>query len=262
MRAALTIAGSDSSSGAGVQADLKTFAALGVYGTSAITGVTSQSTMGVAGVLPLPADVVRSQIECVFDDIPIAAVKTGMLATADIVLLVAETMARRQVEKLVVDPVATATSGTVRTLLDSNGVSLMKTRLLPAASVVTPNVFEAGALAGIAVTSSATAREAAKRIFDLGPGAVVIKGGHLDGNSAIDTLFDGRTFTEFSAPRSAAGPIHGAGCTFAAAIAAGLALGDDTAHAVERAKRYVTGAIEHSLAIGHGARVLNHFWLY
>ena len=262
MRAALTIAGSDSSGGAGVQADLKTFAALGVYGASAITAITSQNTMGVSSVLALPVDAIRSQVECILDDLSIAAVKTGMLATGDVVLAVAEIVAGRGVRKLVVDPVFTATSGAHRTLLEPHGVSLMKTHLLPRALVVTPNIFEAAALAGIAVTSAETAREAARRIVDLGPSCVVVKGGHLDGEAAVDVLYDGRAFTEFTAPRSSAGPVHGAGCTFASAIAAGLALGDVVAHAVERAKGYVTGAIEHSVAIGRGARVLNHFWLY
>jgi hydroxymethylpyrimidine/phosphomethylpyrimidine kinase len=262
MRAVLTIAGSDSSAGAGIQADLKTFAALGVYGASSVTAVTAQNTLGVEEVFTLPPDVVRSQIECIVQDFSLAAVKTGMLSTSEIVLVVTQTIGRLPHPNLVVDPVMTATSGARRTLLAPEAVSTLKTHLLPIASVVTPNVAEASTLSGIAVTSPATAREAAQRIFDLGAKAVVVKGGHLEGAHAVDVLFDGRTFTEFSAPRFPDASVHGTGCTFASAIAAGLALGDDLAAAVDRAKRYVTGAIEHATPVGRGARVLNHFWLY
>ena len=262
MRAVLTIAGSDSSAGAGIQADLKTFAALGVYGASAVTAVTAQNTLGVAEVFTLPPDVVRSQIECIVQDLSLSAVKTGMLSTAEIVLVVAQIIGPLPHPNLVVDPVITATSGARRTLLAQEAVSTLKTHLLPIASIVTPNVAEATTLSGISVTSPATAREAAQRIFDLGAKAVVVKGGHLEGKDAVDVLFDGRTFTEYSAPRFSGDFIHGTGCTFASAIAAGLALGDDLAAAVDRAKRYVTGAIEHAIPVGRGARVLNHFWLY
>ena len=262
MRAALTIAGSDSSAGAGIQADLKTFAALGVYGTSAITAVTSQNTSGVTGIFAVPADVVRAQIESIAEDLSLAAIKTGMLGTVDIVNLVADILGRLQTPNLVVDPVMMASSGTRRTLLAPEAVSLLKLRLVPLATVVTPNIAEANALSGITITSAATARDAAKRICETGAKAVVVKGGHLDGAQSIDLLFDGRAFTEFSAPRSSLGALHGTGCTFASAIAAGLALGDELAVAIDRAKRYVTGAIEHAIPIGRGARVLNHFWLY
>jgi hydroxymethylpyrimidine/phosphomethylpyrimidine kinase len=262
MRAVLTIAGSDSSAGAGMQADLKTFAALGVYGASAVTAVTAQNTLGVEEVFTLPPDVVRAQIECIVQDMSVSAVKTGMLSTAEIVRVVAEIIGRLPHPNLVVDPVMTATNGARRTLLAPDAVSTLKTHLLRIASVVTPNVAEATTLSGIGVTSAASAREAAQRIFDLGAKAVVVKGGHLEGEHAVDVLFDGRTFTEFSAPRFSGSSIHGTGCTFASAIAAGLALGDDLAAAVERAKRYVTGAIEHAIPVGRGARVLNHFWLY
>lgn len=260
MRVVLTIAGSDSIAGAGIQADLKTFAALGVYGTTAITAVTSQNTTTVGDVFAMPPQIVRSQIECIAQDVPLSAVKTGMLATAEIVLVVAETVGRFQRPNLVVDPVMAASAPGRRTLLSPEAVSIMKTRLLPVASIVTPNIAEATTLAGIEVGSLDAAREAAKRIFDLGPGAVVITGGHLGGPEAIDLLYDGRTFTEFSAPRSPGGPAHGTGCTFASALAAGLALGDDVPAAVQRAKRYVTGAIEHSSQIGRGPRLLDHCW--
>jgi hydroxymethylpyrimidine/phosphomethylpyrimidine kinase len=262
MRTVLTIAGSDSSAGAGIQADLKTFAALGVYGTSAITAVTSQNSTGVSDVFVLPSEVVRSQIQCVASDRPLSAVKTGMLATSDNVLVIAEAFARLRLQNLVVDPVLTATRGSRRTLLAPEAVSVLKARLLPLASVVTPNVAEASALSSVVVASPDTVREAAKRIFDLGPKAVLVKGGHLEGPVAVDVLFDGRTFTEFSAPRISHGPLHGTGCTFASALAASLALGDDLQAAADRAKRYVTGAIEHATPMGGGGHALNHFWLY
>ena len=262
MRAVLTIAGSDSIAGAGIQADLKTFAALGVYGTSAITAVTSQNTAGVADVFAVPAEVVGSQIARIAEDVTLAAIKTGMLATTDIVMTVVGSVSRLRRPNLVVDPVLAASAGNQRTLLVPEAVSIVTSRLLPLASVVTPNVAEASALSGIGVHSRETAREAAKRIFDYGPKAVIVKGGHLEGPHAVDLLFDGRAFTEFSAPRSLNGAVHGTGCTFASAIAAGLALGDDMHAAVDRAKRYVTGAIEHAIVVGRGARVLNHFWLY
>jgi hydroxymethylpyrimidine/phosphomethylpyrimidine kinase len=260
MRAALTIAGSDSSAGAGIQADLKTFAAFGVYGTSVITAVTSQNTVGLHDVLVMPADHVRSQIACVVQDMALSAIKTGMLGSAEIVIALAEAISALQRPNLVVDPVMAATNPAKRNLLASDAVSILGTRLLPMASVVTPNIAEASALSGIAVDSLESACEAAKRICDLGAAAVVVKGGHLPGTTAIDVLYDGKAFTKFSAARSLHGSVHGTGCTFASAIAAGLALGNDLPAAVQRAKSYVSGAIEHSFQIGKGSRVLDHFW--
>jgi hydroxymethylpyrimidine/phosphomethylpyrimidine kinase len=238
---------------------LKTFAAFGVYGATVVTAVTSQDTASVDDAFPLPARVVRSQIECVLKDLPAAAVKTGMLANAEIVTAVAEALARFQPAHVVVDPVLTAGAPGGRTLLTPDAVSVLKARLLPRA-VLTPNIAEAGVLAGMMVDSLETARESARRLADLGARAVVIKGGHLEGSVATDLLYDGRTFSEFSSPRIPGGRVHGTGCTFAAALAAGLAKGDDLATAVSRAKRYVTGAIEHSVQLGRGARLLNHFW--
>jgi hydroxymethylpyrimidine/phosphomethylpyrimidine kinase len=265
MRAVLTIAGSDPVAGAGIQADLKTFAALGVYGASAITALTAQNTTGVQDVVAVLPELVRSQIEAVVQDITLSAVKTGMLATAAIAAAVADamsTMTPLQRGALIVDPVMTATGPGRRTLLSPEAVEVLKTRILPLATVVTPNTSEARVLTGIDVRTLDAAREAAKRMLDFGPAAVVLKGGHLEGPDAIDLLYDGTTMTEFSAPRSHFDNVHGTGCTFASAIAAGLALGDDVPAAVQRAKTYVTGAIVHSLAIGSGARLLNHFWLY
>ena len=260
MRTALTIAGSDSIAGAGIQADLKTFAALGVYGVSALTAVTAQNTTGVTEIFALSPQIVRGQIDQVAQDVEIAAVKTGMLATAEIVHVVSEAVGRFQHLNLVVDPVMAAGGPGGRTLLAQEAVSILKTRLLPLATVVTPNVAEAAALCDIQVDSMSSAREAARRIAGLGAAAVVIKGGHLSGRQAIDLLFHDGVFTELEAPRVDLAAVHGTGCTFASAIAAGLALGDDVPGAVRRAKRYITGAIEQSFAIGHGARILNHFW--
>jgi hydroxymethylpyrimidine/phosphomethylpyrimidine kinase len=258
MTVVLTIAGSDSFAGAGIQADLKTFAALGVYGACVVTAVTSQNSSHIAGVLALPAEVVQTQIETVRRDTTFSAVKIGMLANEEIVTTVAGAI--DGLPNLVLDPVMLATGAGTRTLLPSNAVSVLKRELLPLARVVTPNVVEAEALAGIAVTSLETVKEAARRIFDLGVRAVVVKGGHLSGASATDVLYDGRGFTEFSSPRVIATAVHGTGCTFASAIAAGLAIGDDLPAAVNRAKRYISGAIAHAMAIGRGALVLDHFW--
>jgi hydroxymethylpyrimidine/phosphomethylpyrimidine kinase len=260
MRTALTVAGSDSIAGAGIQADLKTFAALGVYGVSALTAVTAQNTVDVADIFALSPQMVRAQIDQIAHDVEIAAVKTGMLVTGDIVRTVAESVGRFRQPNLVVDPVMAGSGRTMRTLLAAEAVSILKTRLLPIATVVTPNVPEAEALSGIRVDSMTSGREAARRIAGMGAMAVVIKGGHLTGPEAIDLLFHAGSFLEIAAPRVELGGIHGTGCTFASAIAAGLALGDDVPAAVHRAKRYISGAIEHSFAVGRGARILDHFW--
>ena len=228
---------------------------------SAVTAVTVQDTTGVSDVHPIPADILRAQIDRVVQDVEISAVKTGMLATPDIVRAVAEGISRLGLRNVVVDPVLASGGPAARTLLAPDAVSLLKGLLLPMAAVVTPNVAEAAALSGIEVGSLDAAREAARRIAGFGPGAVVIKGGHLHGPQAIDLLFHDGVFTELAAPRADIGVVHGTGCTFASAIAAGLADGCGVATAVERAKRYVTGAIEHSFSIGHGARILNHFWV-
>ena len=260
MRTALTVAGSDSIAGAGIQADLKTFAALGVYGVSALTAVTAQNTQDVADILALSPLLVRAQIDQIAQDVEIVAVKTGMLVTADIVRTVAESVGRFRQPNLVVDPVMAASGPRMRTLLAPDAVSILKTHLLPIAAVVTPNVPEAEALSGIRVDSMTSGREAARRIAGMGAIAVVIKGGHLGGPEAIDLLFHAGSFFEMAASRVGLERIHGTGCTFASAIAAGLALGDDIPTAVHRAKRYISGAIEQSFAVGRGARILNHFW--
>ncbi len=259
MRVALTIAGSDSSGGAGIQADLKTFAALGVYGASAITAVTAQSTVGVLDAFALSADLVTAQIEAVAGDIDIHAVKTGMLAEAAIVEAVAAAIKALDLPLLVVDPVMASTRG--ERLLDDDGVQMLCRELLPLASVVTPNIPEAEALSGGRILSTEDAEDAARRIHHLGAGAVIITGGHRsDSDHVSDLLFDGQRFTTFRTPRIATPNTHGTGCTFAAAVAAYLALGQDLASAAERSQQYVAGAIQHALAIGHGQGTLNHFW--
>jgi hydroxymethylpyrimidine/phosphomethylpyrimidine kinase len=258
MRTALTIAGSDSSGGAGIQADLKTFAAHGVYGTSAITAVTAQNTMGVAGAVALEADFVTAQIEAVAGDIALHAVKTGMLATAAIVEAVAAAIEELELPLVVVDPVMVAKSGD--RLLDADGVQMLCTELLPRALVVTPNIPEAEALCGRTIRSLDDAREAARRIQDMGASAVIIKGGHGAGDDIVDLLFDGRTFTEWRMPRIVTKNTHGTGCTFASAVAANLALGRSLGEAAFEAQQYVAGAIRHALAIGRGHGPLDHFW--
>jgi hydroxymethylpyrimidine/phosphomethylpyrimidine kinase len=258
MRTALTIAGSDSGGGAGIQADLKTFAALGVYGTSAITALTAQNTERVTRVFGVPPDMVVAQIDAVADDITIDAVKTGMLATPDIVSAVAGVLARRAFPHLVVDPVMVAKSGDL--LLATDAVDRVRTRLLPLATVVTPNRPEAEVLTGRQVVSAADARDAARALHGDGARAVVIKGGHFDGDTLVNLLFDGHDFLEFATPRVATRHTHGTGCTFASAIAARLALGDPLAEAVDGATRYVAGAIAHGLPIGRGHGPIDHFW--
>jgi hydroxymethylpyrimidine/phosphomethylpyrimidine kinase len=258
MRTALTIAGSDSGGGAGIQADLKTFAALGVYGTSAVTAVTAQNTIGVAAIFALSSDLVIAQIEAVASDILVHATKTGMLATSAIAEAVAATIEELDLPNVVVDPVMVAKSGD--RLLDDEGVRTLCTELLPHALVVTPNIPEAEILSGRPIASTDDAREAARRIHGMGPSAVIVKGGHAAGDEIVDLLFDGERFNELRTARVPTRHTHGTGCTFASAIAANLALGHSLADATARAQAYVVGAIRHGLPIGKGHGPLNHFW--
>lgn len=254
----MTIAGSDSGAAAGIQADLKTFAAHGVYGLSAVTAVTAQNTVEVSAIHAVPSDVIVAQIEAVVSDIGVDAAKTGMLLSASIVEAVARAIEEFDIPLVVVDPVMVATSGT--RLLEEDAVLAIKRALLPGAHVVTPNRMEAEILAGLPIGSLDDAREAAKRIYRLGPAAVVIKGGHLPGPKVIDVLFDGNAFTTFTGPRIDGPHTHGTGCTFAAALAASLALGEPLAEATRAAKRYVEQSIRHVLPLGRGHHPLNHFW--
>jgi hydroxymethylpyrimidine/phosphomethylpyrimidine kinase len=258
MRTALTIAGSDSGAGAGIQADIKTFAAHGVYGTSAITAVTAQNTLGVTMFEAMPADLVTAQIEAVVSDIGAHAVKTGMLATAAIVEAVAAAVADLEIPFLVVDPVMIAKSGD--RLLDDDAVGAMKAELLRRAFLVTPNIPEAEALAGMPITTADDRREAARRIVAFGASAVIIKGGHFPSGDIVDLLYDRHDFVEFRHDRVQGRHTHGTGCTFAAAITAHLALGRPLFEAVPLAQRYVAGAIRHAPALGRGNGPLDHFW--
>ncbi len=257
---ALTIAGSDSSGGAGLQADIKTFAAFGVHGLTAVTAVTAQTTDRVAEVLPMPAALVRAQIEAAATEGPIRALKTGMLATREIVETVCDAIPLLRVPFVVVDPVLRATAPGGPDLLEAGAVDVLKRRLLPLAAVVTPNALEASVLSGIEVTSMASARQAAQEILRLGPRVVVVKGGHLPGEESVDVVFDGSRFQELSAPRLPGPAVRGTGCAFSAAIAAAAALGHDLESAVREAKQYITGAIAHAEASSSGARRLAHFW--
>lgn len=257
MKTALTIAGSDSGAGAGIQADLKTFAAHEVYGVCAVTAVTAQNTVEVTAVHQVPADVVRSQIEAVVGDIGVQAAKTGMLANRAIIEVVAECIGALDIPSVVVDPVIVSTSG--QRLLDDDAVATLRERLLPRARCVTPNLMEAELMTGRSIASVADAREAARRMVDLGARAVVVTGGHLRTNDVVDILFDGHELVEFSGPRLARASTHGTGCTFSAAIAAALAQGQSLVDAVEAAKSYVFEAIRRGSAMGAGANVLTHF---
>ena len=258
MKIALTIAGSDSGGGAGIQADLKTFAAHGVYGTSAIAALTAQNTQAVLGVYPIPPDFVVAQIEAVASDIAVHAVKTGMLATPGVVEAVAGALARWAFVHVVVDPVMVAKSGDQ--LLAEEAVQSVRRDLIPRASVITPNRMEAEVLLGRPVRTRDDARDAARRLVDLGAGAAVLKGGHFDDADVVDLLFDGSAFHEFRHPRQQTRHTHGTGCTFAASLAANLALGHALPDAVQQTTDYVAGAIAHGLAIGKGHGPLDHFW--
>jgi hydroxymethylpyrimidine/phosphomethylpyrimidine kinase len=258
MRSVLTIAGSDPSGGAGIQADLKTYAALGVYGMAAVTALTAQNTVGVTGVYAVPPDFIALQIDTVVSDIPPDATKTGMLASAEIVRMVAEKAREHRLHNLVVDPVMVAKSGD--SLLADDAVRAVREDLAPLATVVTPNLPEAAALLGQPVTTLDEMREAARAIHALGPANVVVKGGHLEGDTVVDMLFDGANLHEFSGPRVQTRNTHGTGCTFASAIAAHLALGCGVPEAVRKAKEYLTGALQRAYDTGKGHGSVNHMW--
>lgn len=254
---AMTIAGSDSGGGGGIQADLKTFAAHGVYGTSALTAVAARNTEATLEVETLAADLVACQIDAVIEDIGADAAKTGMLASTSVIAMVAKKLEEHHIEKVVVDPVMVAKSG--GGLLDPSGVQVLKAELLPRAYVVTPNLPEAQALVGFPVDDEAAIHGAARQIVELGAKAVVIKGGHATGEESIDWLYDGRRFSRFASPRISTPNRYGVGCTFSAAITAQLARGAQLEAAVRSAKRYVTAALEHGFALGRGSGPVDHF---
>lgn len=248
---AMTIAGSDSGGGAGIQADLKTFAALGVYGTSAITALTAQNTTGVAAVVEMPPDFVVQQIDAIMSDIGTDAVKTGMLSSPAIVEAVAGALRRWEITRLVVDPVMIAKSGAA--LLRPEAIDALRWLILPEALVVTPNLHEASTLVNRPVRTLEEMREAALEIHAMGPANVVVKGGHLEEvDQSVDLLYDGESFSQFASPRAATRHTHGTGCIFASAIAAGLARGERVPEAVGGAKELITSAIAGGIPLGMG----------
>ncbi len=254
----LTIAGSDSGGGAGIQADIKAMSANGVFAMSVITAVTAQNTEEVTEVFELPLPIIAAQIDAVFDDFEISAVKTGMLSSTAVLDLVAKMLRPQAVATLVVDPVMISKSG--HTLLKPDAIDALKERLFPLALLVTPNVHEAQQLSGIEIKSLADARRAAKIIHGFGCKHVLIKGGHLLAERATDLLYDGRFFNVYKGEFIDTPHTHGTGCTFASAIAAHLARGKSVNDAVQAAKTYLTEALRHSLAIGHGTGPTNHFY--
>jgi hydroxymethylpyrimidine/phosphomethylpyrimidine kinase len=261
MKRALTIAGSDSGGGAGIQADLKTFAARGVYGMSALTAITAQNTVGVQGVFELPPEFVALQIDSVVTDIGVDAVKTGMIANSEIIAVVAAKIREYSLLYVVVDPVMVAKGGDL--LLKTDAIQALIEQLIPLAEVVTPNAHEAEALTGTSVVSLADMQRAAEAIHKLGAANVLVKGGHVEAfaGESVDVLFDGTDFTLLRAERIDSVNTHGTGCTLASAIAAELAKGSSVLEASETAKRYVTDAIRGSEAwkLGKGQGPLNHF---
>lgn len=258
---AVTIAGSDSSGGAGIQADLKTFAAHQVYGASVIVALTAQNTKSVTGIHPVPPAFVKAQMDAVFDDLDVAAVKIGMLATADLIHAVADGLIRHKARNIVLDPVMIAASG--GRLLQEDAIEALKHRLLPLATIVTPNLPEAAALLGTAIAATEDAMaEQAHSLTQLGAAHVLIKGGHASGADSVDILVSqGGKRQRFIAPRLETRNTHGTGCTLSSAIASGLAHGLDLAEAVALAKRYISSAIAASdeIAVGHGHGPVHHF---
>ena len=254
----LTIAGSDSGGGAGIQGDLKALGANGVFGMSVITSITAQNTKGVTAIHDLPLPIIEAQIDAIFSDFDVAAVKTGMLSTAEIVKVVSEGLARYQVKTLVVDPVMVAKGG--EPLLQKEAISSLKTDLIPMALVVTPNIHEAEILAGHKVQTLAEARQAAKSIHQLGCKYVLIKGGHLQERPATDLLYDGRFFRMYTGEFIDTPNTHGTGCTYASTIAAYLSKNVPLPDAVEASKGYLTEALRHSVSIGHGHGPTNPFY--
>ncbi|MET3334436.1 MULTISPECIES: bifunctional hydroxymethylpyrimidine kinase/phosphomethylpyrimidine kinase [Bradyrhizobium] len=257
---ALTIAGSDSSGGAGIQADLKTFAALGVYGASAITALTAQNTRGVTGIHPVPAEFVTAQIDAVFSDLDIGAVKIGMVAEVAGIDAVAAALSRWSPRHVVLDPVMVATSGD--RLLASEAVDALRTKLISLASVITPNLPEAAALLDEPVAASEAEIESqGHRLLALGCRAVLIKGGHGEGAESIDYLVDAQNTIALAAPRVATRNTHGTGCSLSSAVAAGLAKGEDLELAVRNAKAWISAAIAAAdrFSVGHGHGPVHHF---
>ncbi len=257
MKNLLTIAGSDSCGGAGIQADIKTFSALGTYGMSVITAVTAQNTKGVLAVSEMDTDIIKKQIDCLYDDIEVHGVKVGMVSSIEIIETITESLKRNYAKNIVLDPVMVSKSGCH--LLKQESINALIKLLFPLALVVTPNLFEAEVITGDKIETTEQMENAAIKIHKLGAGHVIIKGGHLSGD-AIDVLYDGITFTHIKGIRINTKNTHGTGCTFSSAIAAFIAKGFSIQDAATQAKKYINGAIENSIELGHGVGPTNHFY--
>jgi len=257
MKNVLTIAGSDSCGGAGIQADLKTFSAHGVYGMSVITAVTAQNTMGVLAVQDIERDIIEKQISCIYEDIEVSAVKIGMVSKIETIEAIAEGLLKYRAKNIVVDPVMISKSG--YDLLKPESKDTLIKKLLPIATIITPNLPEAEVILERKITTLDEMIEAAKEIHSKGPKTVLVKGGHLE-NDATDVLYDGKEIYLLKGTRIDTKNTHGTGCTLSSAIASNLANGYDVKEAVQKAKEYITMAIEHSFAIGHGVGPTNHFY--
>jgi hydroxymethylpyrimidine/phosphomethylpyrimidine kinase len=257
MKTVLTIAGSDSCGGAGIQADLKTFSALGAYGMSVITAVTAQNTMGVLNVSELDVDIIRDQINCLYDDIKIDAVKVGMVSSIEIIDVIGECLQKNRAVRIVVDPVMVSKSG-YHLLREEARDELVKV-LFPLAEVVTPNLYEAELLTGDKIENIEQMESAALKIHGMAGVKVIVKGGHLTGD-AVDVVYDGENFSYLKGTRIMTKNTHGTGCTFSSAIAALLARGYPLPEAARLAKEYINGAIDHSFELGRGVGPTNHFY--
>lgn len=257
MKKLLTIAGSDSCGGAGIQADLKTFSAHQVFGMSVITAVTAQNTQGVFAVQDISPEIIQKQIEVIFDDIVVDAIKVGMVSRTETIKTIAETLGRFSIDNLVIDPVMVSKSG--YHLLQPEAKEALIKYLLPMATVVTPNLPEAEVITGLSLCSLDDMLRAALQIYSMGPKYVLVKGGHLEG-AAVDILYDGKDFTYFNSPRIPTKNTHGTGCTLSSAIAANLGKGLSVPEAIEKAKKYITIAIENSFSIGKGVGPVHHFY--
>lgn len=256
MKKLLTIAGSDSCGGAGIQADLKTFSAHGVFGMSVITAVTAQNTEGVFAVQDISLDIIKKQIEVIFDDISVDAVKIGMVSKTETIQIIAETLSKYEIRNLVIDPVMISKSGF--DLLKPDAKEALIKYLLPIATVVTPNLPEAEVITGLKIKTIEEMKKAAEKIYEMGPKYVLVKGGHLEGE-AIDILYDGTNFTYYNSPRINTKNTHGTGCTLSSAIASNLGKELSINKAIEEAKKYITTAIENSFSIGKGVGPVHHF---
>lgn len=254
----LTIAGSDSCGGAGIQADIKTFSALGCYAMSVITAVTAQNTQGVKDILNLPVDMIKKQLDAIFTDIEVDAVKIGMVSEEEIIIAISEKLIEYNVKNIVLDPVMISKSGFH--LLNEKAKDALVTKLIPLATLVTPNILEAEEIIGSKIETIDDMEDACKKIYDMGAKNVLVKGGHLKGDQATDVLYDGEEIHKFTKARINTKNTHGTGCTLSSAIAVYIAFEETIDMAVSHGKHYTTGAIAHSLDIGKGVGPTNHFW--